>query len=44
LLIPSSFCLPPVVCSPDRIGFLDPHFQVIELQLQLRQQHAQCAR
>jgi len=26
-----------------RIGFVDPHLQVIELQPQLRQQHAQCA-
>jgi hypothetical protein len=27
-----------------RIGFVDPQIQVIKLQLQLRQQHAQCAR
>jgi hypothetical protein len=26
-----------------RIGFVDPHLQVIELQFQLRQEDAQCA-
>jgi hypothetical protein len=27
-----------------RIGFVDPHTQMVELQLQLSQEHAQCSR